>query len=300
MLLAWSPAWYALAEQRRECVVAYRGTSASANAELLLPWLERWDLQPDGELTATHSSLLLPVLWNREPAMLKVALIPEEARGARQLAWWHGCGTAQVLAIEADALLMERAQGGSLARLATSGRDNEATSIICRLADQLHRSVRADAPDLVPLSNWFEPLLQAAARGEEFATAAATANRLLSRPSPEVAIHGDLHHHNVLDFGREDWRVIDPKGLRGEATFDFVHLLRNPDPVTASVPGRLEARVAQVATEAGVTAARLLAWALAFSGLSAIWLIEDGDCPTTDLTLLRRTRALLSVSEALN
>jgi streptomycin 6-kinase len=267
--------------------------------ERLRGWLLRWGLEPDGEPVATPSSLLLPVLAVGAPAMLKVALIAEEARGGRQLVWWSGRGAARVLAIEGDAVLMERAAGGSLAPLAQGGRDGEATSIICRLAAQLHRPVPRSGPDLVPLETWFEPLLQASAGGEDFALAATLAKRLLAAREPEVSLHGDLHHHNVLDFGGGDWRAIDPKGLRGERTFDFVHLLRNPDPVTVGTPGRLEARVAQIASEGGIGPVRLLAWALAFSALSAIWSTQDGDCPTADLALLQRCRALLSLSEPL-
>ena len=90
--------------------------------------------------------------------------------------------------------------------------------------------------------------------------------------------------------------MIDPKGLRGERTFDFVHLLRNPDAVTVTTPGRLQARVAQIAAEAGVSTVRLLAWTMAFSGLSATWSIEDGGNPCDDLELLRRSRALLNLA----
>lgn len=228
--------------------------------------------------------------------MLKVASVVEEVRGARQLAWWSGAGAARVLTIESDAVLMERASGGSLATLARNGLDQQATAVICRLAAQLHRPISEDTPDLVPLEIWFEALLERTAAGEEFFVAATTARRLLASGIYEVSLHGDLHHHNILDFGQGDWRAIDPKGLRGDRTFDFVHLLRNPDTPTVFTPGRLEARVAQIAREVGVAPPRLLEWVVAFSALSAVWSIEDGGCPDRDLALLRRARSLLSVA----
>ena len=261
------------------------------SADVLQRWLERWEVTPDGESLSTPSSVLLPVLFRDMPAMLKVALIAEEARGGAEMAWWAGHGAARVLAADGEAIVMERARGGSLTQLSEAGRDEEATSIICRVAGKLHRPVASDAPDLVPLSNWFEPLLQASARGEQFALAASIAASLLAAELPEVSLHGDLHHHNVLEFGEGDWRAIDPKGLRGERTFDFVHLLRNPN---QSIAGeKLETRAAQVSTEASVGRSALLAWLLAFSGLSAVWMIEEGQCPNADLALLRRTSDLL-------
>ena len=230
--------------------------------------------------------------------MLKIALIPEEVRGARQLAWWDGNGAARVIAIEGGAVLIERAAGGSLAAMSSGGRDEEATSIVSSVAARLHRAPPPSALELVPLDNWFAPLLEGTAKGDDFAMAAGNARQLLETKDAEVSLHGDLHHHNLLDFGDGDWRAIDPKGLRGERAFDFVHLLRNPDLAVSSAPGRLEARVAQIAAEAGISRSRLLGWAAAFSALSAVWTIEDEDCPEGDIALLRRCRALLSVAGA--
>jgi streptomycin 6-kinase len=264
------------------------------SADRLQPWLKRWRLEADGEPLVTLTSVLLPVLHLGNPAMLKVALIEEEARGLRQLAWWRGRGAATVLEWGSDALLMKRAPGRSLAALVADGCDEEATSILCRIAGQLHQPIPANGPAMVPLNEWFASLLASKDQSEDLRTAAAHARRLLADGEPEVALHGDLHHHNVLDFGQRDWRAIDAKGLRGERTFDFVALLRNPDAETSTAPGRLETRVRQVATEAHLSARRLLAWTVAFSGLSAVWTIADGDCPSDDLALLRQAEGLLS------
>ena len=53
-------------------------------------------------------------------------------------------------------------------------------------------------------------------------------------PGP-VALHGDMHHFNVLRAGREPWLAIDPKGLAGDPCFDVCQFLRNPEPVPLSV-----------------------------------------------------------------
>jgi streptomycin 6-kinase len=151
---------------------------------------------------------------------------------------------------------------------------------------------------LVPLEVWFGPLLAGGARGEDFEAAANAAGHLLKSEAAQVSLHGDLHHHNVLDFGAGDWRAIDPKGLRGDRAFDFVHLLRNPDAAVSRAPGVLETRVALIAHEAGIGRDRLLAWTLAFSALSAIWSVEEDDCPADDLALLQRCRTLLGTVES--
>lgn len=229
--------------------------------------------------------------------MLKVATIAEEARGSRQLAWWNGAGAARVFELEGDAVLMERAYGRlSLVEMSLGEHDDEATSVIVKVAAALHRPVASTPPALVSLGEWFTSLFRAApSAGRELELAASTARRLLATSAEVLPLHGDLHHWNVLDFAGE-WRAIDPKGLVGERSFDLVHLLRNPDSATALAPGRLAGRVERVAREASVDRARLVEWALAFAGLSAAWAIEDGENPADDLRFLRTLAGLLGES----
>jgi streptomycin 6-kinase len=46
------------------------------------PHLDRWHLTADGAPITTHSSHLLPVLWQGKPAMLKLANDEAERSGA--------------------------------------------------------------------------------------------------------------------------------------------------------------------------------------------------------------------------
>lgn len=267
----------------------------SAEGEILQPWVHCWRLQPQGPPTRTHSSLLLPVASDGRPAMLKVALIAEEQRGARQLAWWAGNGTARTYASEDEAVLMERATGNSLRSLFDAGRSEETTTIICAVAARLHAPSRPLPTFLVPLRRWFQPLLDANPAVAEQQEAASTASALLTASVEPVPLHGDLHHDNVLDFGHGDWRAIDPKGLVGDRAFDLIHLLRNPD-IDAS-PDLLEKRATQVSRDADVSTPHLLRWLVAFSGLSSIWAEADGVSPEADLALLRQALMLLRGSE---
>ena len=201
-------------------------------------YLERWQLAPDGDWIETPSSLLLAVRRNGEPAMLKIAREEEERRGGRLMAWWDGDGAARVLAHDEDALLLERAAGPrSLSAMAASGEDDEASRILCAVAARLHAPRPNPPPPLVPLRQWFELLAPAAnALGGVFAEANATAQELLATSRDVTVLHGDIHHANVLDAGEGGWIAIDPKGLLGERTFDFVNVLRNPDAAVALGP----------------------------------------------------------------
>ena len=258
--------------------------------------LARWGLVPDGAPITTHSSRLLPVRRGGVPAMLKIAHAPEERAGASLMAWWDGNGAARVLEHAGDALLLERALGsGSLAEMARSGQDDEASRILCAAAAGLHAPRAGPLPDLVPLARWFRALEPAAAaHGGILTHAAAAARELLADPRDVVVLHGDLHHGNVLDFGARGWLAIDPKGLIGERGFEFANLFWNPDRETATAPGRLARQTEVVAAAAGLERGRLLRWILAYTGLSAAWSLEDGDPPDFALAVAEIAAAELA------
>lgn len=248
----------------------------------------RWALLADGPQVATASSTLVPVRCGARRAMLKLAHSLEEARGGKLMQWWGGDGAAPVLARHGSALLLVRADGGSLAAFC----DDLATPILVRVAARLARAGGGRPPRLVPLRRWFRALWPAARRhGGVLAEAAAIAMALLDDRRDEGVLHGDLHHGNVLDFGPDGWLAIDPKGLWGERGFEFVALFRNPDAARALAAGRLEHEATRVAELAGLERGRLLAWIAAGAALAAAWTLSDGGTPDADLALIRRALA---------
>ena len=116
---------------------------------------------------------------------------------------------------------------------------------------------------------------------------------LLAMPCEVVPLHGDIHHGNVLDGGRRGWLAIDPKGLSGERTFDFVNILRNPDAATALSAGRFGHHVDLLADTAALDRRRLLNWTLAFAGLSAAWHLADREPADLDFAVAGLAAAAL-------
>lgn len=263
--------------------------------DVFAPWIEAWDLVPDGAAFQTPytQSQLLPVRQRGRPCMLKLAGHEEEVRGGALMAWWNGVGAAQVLARAGSALLLERALSPhGLSSLSRTGRDEEASAILCRALSALH-GPRPSPPDLPPVSLWFRQLAAAASTDPRLAQADEIARALLATPQDPVVLHGDMHHENVLDFGDRGWLAIDPKGVFGERAFDFANIFRNPDLETALVPGRMEMRLQQVSTSAGLDPHRLLRWVAAYAGLSAAWSISDGESPAWSLGILEAALARL-------
>ncbi|HAO32181.1 MAG TPA: aminoglycoside phosphotransferase family protein [Candidatus Competibacter sp.] len=240
-------------------------------------YLTRWGLERDGDPIVTASSRLLPVRRDGVRAILKIALEQEEKSGAQLMVWWDGEGAARVLARDDDALLLERAEDStSLIDLVYTGRDDEASRIICAVVAKIHALKAKPLPELIPLSRWFRALEPAAEKhGGILLKSAATARQLIAAPEDIVALHGDIHHGNILHFGQRGWLVIDPKGLIGERGFDYANLFCNPDSTMAKDPRRFEQRLRIVGKTAGLQRCRLLQWILAWAGLSAAWLLGE-------------------------
>jgi streptomycin 6-kinase len=141
----------------------------------------------------------------------------------------------------------------------------------------------------------------AATHGGILRHAAETARALLDTRQEVGVLHGDLHHGNVLDFGPRGWLAIDPKRLLGERGFDFANVLRNPDAHVALAadrlalaPGRFARQASVVAEAAQLDRTRLLQWTLAFTGLSAAWIMGDSDDPALDLAVAEIAAAELA------
>jgi len=100
---------------------------------------------------------------------------------------------------------------------------------------------------------------------EAAALTARSARELLATPRDVAALHGDIHHDNILDFGARGRLAIAPKGLLGERGFDYANIFCNPKE-TAAAPGRLSRQASTVAEASGLERVRLLQWILAYAG----------------------------------
>ncbi len=251
--------------------------------EVTAPYLHRFALIQDGPAFETPSSALVPVVSDGRAAILKVAMVREEEVGGRVMVWWDGRGAAPVYAHEGPAIVLARAQGSrSLERMAhrDTESDDAATRILCNAALRLH-GVSGTPPDgVVGLESWFaEPFARAAERGGFFERAAAVARALLDDQREPVVLHGDVHHGNVLDFGDRGWLAIDPKHVTGDRAYDFANILCNPDETVALRPGRLERQLDIICDATGIARKPMLAWTVAYCGLSTAWTEGSGSSP---------------------
>lgn len=263
---------------------------------LLAEHLANWSLAIDGQPTQTPAALLQPVIWQGQAAMLKISTASEEIEGYALLRWWAGDGAARVFEQSGPAIVMERSVGSrSLAALSQEENDDEACRIICAVVARLHSPRAVPTPALTPLNVSFRALETSALGGHGVLHPSRQAmTELLAQPQDVRCLHGDIHHHNILDFEARGWLAIDPKGLWGERAFDYANLFCNPALEVAGNTARFLSRVSLVAEHAHLDRQRLLKWILAWAGLSAAWHFEDGTSAEIALQVAQMADAALN------
>lgn len=229
-----------------------------------------------------HGAVVLKVLGPRGG---------EDARGFALMAAAAGAGMVRVHATAPRACLMDWLPGPSLGALVRGGRDDEAARILASVARAVGRVV--PPAGLAPLERHLAALVDGAGTGwppaarAAFGPVQARARRLLATAPAPVALHGDLHHDNVLR-GPSGWVAIDPKGLVGDPAFETANSFRNPldCPDLARDRDRIRRLARTFAAALGHPEDRILGWAEVLAACSALWSIEDGDDPGDDLQLL--------------
>lgn len=257
---------------------------------------ERWGLSLEPHFPGLSYNFAAPVrLPDGQPAVLKVGFPGDElACELFTLRAFDGDGAVRVLAADepSGGMLLERLVPGTL--LQTEPNDEAATAV----AVDLMRRLARPAPPSHPLPTHAERVAQAAAtsradlarRGEPepawLPRALAVHAELVADRPPQLLLHGDFHHFNVLAAEREPWLAIDPHGAIGEPADEVGPWLENraeawPDD-DASATRHLARLLDQLAEALGIDRPRLARAAFVRVALSEMWSLE-GEGPDEPL-----------------
>jgi streptomycin 6-kinase len=248
----------------------------------------RWDLSLGEPFLLSYNYVCAAARADGSPAVLKLGVPNRELTSEMNtLRLYAGEGACRLL--EADPargmLLEERLQPGTM--LVTLEDDVQRTAVA---AGVLRRIQRAAPPgvDFLSLRGWFDDLKSLRPRFSggtgpysERAVSAVEGilAELFAEDRPQVLLHGDFHHYNILESER-GWLVIDPKGVVGAAEYEACPFLLNPlgpPPPEAEAIRQTQDRMAIFCEQLGWDRQRLWRWALCFSLLSSWWdLAEDG------------------------
>jgi streptomycin 6-kinase len=97
--------------------------------------------------------------------------------------------------------------------------------------------------------------------------------KLISTQRKMYVLHGDLHHENILAYGK-GWKAIDPKGVVGDVEYELIPFLLN-NHSGSSINEVIDARIHQFHQLLNVDIQRVYGWGLCHSLMSAWWNIED-------------------------
>ncbi|MFK4089110.1 aminoglycoside phosphotransferase family protein [Kribbella sp. NPDC020789] len=192
--------------------------------------IARWECTPDGHWMHGEVGVIVPVRRADEPLVMKVSFPhPGNVHEPDAYTAWAGRGAVHLheRADEHYAMLLERAHPTTL-------RDSGADVAV--VGGQMSRLLSIPAPAGLPrlqdrADEWAEELRKDAtefsgALPDGVVARAFEAIDDLVRRQPDVLIHGDLHHRNILQADREPWLAVDPKGLIGDPAYDAVTFLK--------------------------------------------------------------------------
>ena len=249
---------------------------------------QRWDLTPGEPFLLSYNYVCAVSRADGTPAVLKIGVPNIELTSEIDtLGVYNGQGSCRLLEADAGAgmLLLERLHPGTM--LATLEDDDRATEIAADVLKRIQRPLPA-GDGFLSLRGWFDELkgLRPMFNGDTgpfpektVAIVEGLLKELFAEAYPQMLLHGDFHHFNILTSDR-GWLVIDPKGVVGPAEYDLGPLLMNPwgeMPDEAEAIRRSQRRIIILSEKLGFDRQRILDWAICHSLLSAFWdMKEDG------------------------
>ncbi|HEX7541488.1 MAG TPA: aminoglycoside phosphotransferase family protein [Anaerolineales bacterium] len=256
--------------------------------DLLIEVAHRWDLTLGKPFLLSYNYVCAVTRADGTPAVLKIGVPNRELTSEiKALRVYAGQGACQLLEADADQglLLLERLQPGRM--LVTLKDDERATEIAAQVMQAIQRPL-PKGNGFISLRGWFDELKGLRPRfgggtgpfpEKTVELVEGLVHDLFSENRPQVLLHGDFHHFNIL-LSERGWLVIDPKGVAGPAEYEVGPLLLNPwDQMPDEIEAiqRTQRRIGILSERLGFDRQRLWQWAICHSLLSAWWdLVEDG------------------------
>jgi streptomycin 6-kinase len=249
---------------------------------LLTESARRWELTLGDPFELSINYVCAATRSDGVPVVLKVGIPNRELTGEiNTLQLYNGQSACRLLEADADKgmLLLERLHPGRM--LATLKDDDQATGIAADVMKKIHRAL-PEHGDFISLRDWFDKLknvriLFGGGTGpfpeKNFAIAEGLIRDLFAENRPQMLLHGDFHHYNILS-SRRGWLVIDPKGVAGPAEYEAGPLLTNPNNQMLEETEAIrmtQRRIAILSERLGFDPQRLRAWAICYSVLSSYW-----------------------------
>lgn len=248
--------------------------------ELVATIASRLNLRDLKEITNLTYNYVLSGFHGDNPIILKLGFDNAGLkREAFALKCFAGYGAVKVLAEDDGILLLERAVSGTSLKDYFPDREQESIEIACGVMKKLHQANIPATHNFSHIKDWLKALDRDWKIPNEYLQKAREIrDQLLKTTGPDVLLHGDLHHDNILQNGY-DWVVIDPAGILGEKAFEVAAFIRNPIPELlnhADAPNIIQGRVSHFAEALELPERRIAEWCFVQAVLAWVWALEDG------------------------
>lgn len=211
-------------------------------------------------------------------------------REAAALMAFSGFGVVQVFSEDTGLLLLECAVPGVSLKSYFPENDDEAINITADVIKRLHKAPIPSHHPFPHVQDWLAVLdSDLKIPAQTLQKARELRDQLLKTADPDILLHGDLHHDNILQ-NSNDWVVIDPKGVIGEPAYEVAAFIRNPMPELLNhddAQNIIHNRITRFSELLELPSQRILDWCFVQAVLSWVWAIEDG-CDTSYSQLLTK------------
>jgi streptomycin 6-kinase len=184
--------------------------------ELVAAISSRLDLHYLKEVTNLTCNYVLSGFQGDSPIILKLGLDSEGlAREAFALKCFAGYGIVKVLSEDDGMLLLKRAVPGTSLKSYFPDQEHKSIEIACIVMQKMHQVNIPENHHFPHIKDWLTALDKDWNIPKHYLQKARKLrDQILRTARPDVLLHGDLHHDNILQNGYE-WLVIDPKGVIG-------------------------------------------------------------------------------------
>lgn len=231
------------------------------------------------EVTNLTYNYVLSGLQGDHPIILKLGLDHEAlTREAFALKCFAGYGAVNVIVEDKKMLLLERAVPGTSLKNYFPTNEHESIEIACSVMKKLHQANIPGVHNFPHIKDCLTALDKDLNIPSKYLQKAIKLrDQLLQNAAPDVFLHGDLHHDNILQNGN-DWVVIDPKGVIGEPAYEVAAFICNPRPELlhhADATIIIHNRITRFSELLELSSQRIIDWCFVQAVLAWIWALED-------------------------
>ena len=200
---------------------------------------DKWGLtlgQPTEEIKVNYIAYI--ALGNGAEAVLKVGVPHDDFSAAMEaLAIYEGRGINRLIDCDKalNAMLLERLRPGKM--LDSVENAHEQSEITAHILQNLHETPPPSNHTLPHFMDWMRSAFADAkscedsdrARGyiDQIPRVESMMGILMEPDEPQILLHGDLHHWNILSDADRGWMAIDPKGVIGASCLDVGRFINN-------------------------------------------------------------------------